>query len=420
MSWGGALAKLGDVRQGDLPYEVTPEMSNSKVQEILNQATADGRDVWFRDGEHGARSLTVPIGSKSRWLGAGVNNTVLTQNGSGDDVITLSAGNQHAVSIGGMSIIGSKVGTGSGIHIPAGATVSSSKFFDLRIDGMGGRGFFDEGITFSTKLENVRAHDCLDHLFDIKAVASPAYTLEQCYAQGVPTAGKAGFRIRGGYVLMSSCNGVLAGGGFPSDYWGLFGSSVADDGVLSYARVTLLNCNLEDFGTAAIRSRNNGVNLINTSILGPATGTVKAIAFDTSPNTPGVRINSLIQLKSGGAWANGQAIHGYNNVVPPFVSMDPAASYQFWDDAFGLVETVSIGGVERVASGRWALRARDHKASERYYIGTANAFWSSGTGTPEAVVTAPVGSLFTRTDGGGSTTLYVKESGTGNTGWVAK
>lgn len=33
---------------------------------------------------------------------------------------------------------------------------------------------------------------------------------------------------------------------------------------------------------------------------------------------------------------------------------------------------------------------------------------------------APVGSLFTRTDGGASTTLYVKESGTGNTGWVAK
>ena len=51
--------------------------------------------------------------------------------------------------------------------------------------------------------------------------------------------------------------------------------------------------------------------------------------------------------------------------------------------------------------------------------GTA-ATWSSGTGTPEAVVTAPVGSMFTRTDGGTGTTLYVKETGTGNTGWVAK
>jgi len=44
----------------------------------------------------------------------------------------------------------------------------------------------------------------------------------------------------------------------------------------------------------------------------------------------------------------------------------------------------------------------------------------SGSGTPENVVTAPVGSIYTRTDGGSGTTLYVKETGTGNTGWVAK
>jgi hypothetical protein len=44
----------------------------------------------------------------------------------------------------------------------------------------------------------------------------------------------------------------------------------------------------------------------------------------------------------------------------------------------------------------------------------------AGTGTPEAVVTAPVGSIFLRTDGGASTTLYVKQSGSGNTGWTAK
>lgn len=51
---------------------------------------------------------------------------------------------------------------------------------------------------------------------------------------------------------------------------------------------------------------------------------------------------------------------------------------------------------------------------------TSGPTWTSGTGTPEASVTAPVGSLYTRTDGGASTTLYVKESGAGNTGWVAK
>jgi hypothetical protein len=43
-----------------------------------------------------------------------------------------------------------------------------------------------------------------------------------------------------------------------------------------------------------------------------------------------------------------------------------------------------------------------------------------GTGSPNGSVTAIVGALYLRLDGGANTTLYVKESGTGNTGWVAK
>lgn len=43
-----------------------------------------------------------------------------------------------------------------------------------------------------------------------------------------------------------------------------------------------------------------------------------------------------------------------------------------------------------------------------------------GLGNPEGVVAAPVGSIYRRTDGGQNSTLYVKQSGNGNTGWVAK
>lgn len=51
-------------------------------------------------------------------------------------------------------------------------------------------------------------------------------------------------------------------------------------------------------------------------------------------------------------------------------------------------------------------------------LGTGGPRIMSGTGSPESVVTAPVGSLWLRTDS--STTLYVKQTGTGNTGWIAK
>lgn len=44
----------------------------------------------------------------------------------------------------------------------------------------------------------------------------------------------------------------------------------------------------------------------------------------------------------------------------------------------------------------------------------------TGANSPEGVYAANVGSLFLRQNGGASTTLYIKESGSGNTGWIAK
>ncbi len=58
--------------------------------------------------------------------------------------------------------------------------------------------------------------------------------------------------------------------------------------------------------------------------------------------------------------------------------------------------------------------------SDSFSLTASGPTWRNGTGSPEGVLTAPVGSLYSRTDGGADTTLYVKESGTGNTGWAAK
>lgn len=50
------------------------------------------------------------------------------------------------------------------------------------------------------------------------------------------------------------------------------------------------------------------------------------------------------------------------------------------------------------------------------------AYWKrilEGTGSPEGVVKAPIGTLYIRTDGGASTMLYLKVTGAAstNTGW---
>jgi hypothetical protein len=53
-------------------------------------------------------------------------------------------------------------------------------------------------------------------------------------------------------------------------------------------------------------------------------------------------------------------------------------------------------------------------------INRFSTYYYDGTGSPEGVVTARPGSIYLNKSGGASTTLYVKESGTSNTGWVAK
>jgi hypothetical protein len=58
--------------------------------------------------------------------------------------------------------------------------------------------------------------------------------------------------------------------------------------------------------------------------------------------------------------------------------------------------------------------------SDLAQIGDTLALIMTGAGSPESAVVAPKGTIFLRTDGGASTTLYVKTSGAGNTGWTAK
>lgn len=77
-----------------------------------------------------------------------------------------------------------------------------------------------------------------------------------------------------------------------------------------------------------------------------------------------------------------------------------------------------IGGVETF---RYDVNSIQPAAGKWIEFGTSGGpSVKAGTGSPEGVVTSKAGSLWLRSDGAAGTTLYVKESGTGNTGWVAK
>lgn len=85
---------------------------------------------------------------------------------------------------------------------------------------------------------------------------------------------------------------------------------------------------------------------------------------------------------------------------------------------------ISLGGATRPnADGTLALGGSSNRWNGTYTIRvyyTATLFDAYGAGSPEGSLTASIGSTYRRTDGGAATSFYVKESGTGNTGWTAK
>jgi parallel beta-helix repeat protein len=86
--------------------------------------------------------------------------------------------------------------------------------------------------------------------------------------------------------------------------------------------------------------------------------------------------------------------------------------FLYTDAASNSVVNVTIDTDAFKIRHRQALELADNPGSYVYEY--------AGSGSPEGVVTSPVGSTYRRSDGGAGTAFYVKESGTGATGWVAK
>lgn len=85
------------------------------------------------------------------------------------------------------------------------------------------------------------------------------------------------------------------------------------------------------------------------------------------------------------------------------------------------------GGVERayiLGTGEMFSNTRGYFQTGIRFLSTDGSFNDrglfTGSGSPEGALTAEPGSIYTNTAGGVSTTLYVKTSGSGNTGWTAK
>jgi hypothetical protein len=118
----------------------------------------------------------------------------------------------------------------------------------------------------------------------------------------------------------------------------------------------------------------------------------------------------------GKAWATGTA--GYVGYVGNATASNNRLNIGFHSKD-NILNVYFSGGVT-VGSSLTDPGDTNLAVAGKIYVGGNSVFHGAGSGSPEGVVTAPVGSTWSRTNGGAGTSFYVKESGTGNTGWVGK
>jgi hypothetical protein len=174
-------------------------------------------------------------------------------------------------------------------------------------------------------------------------------------------------------------------------------------------------------GNTVVVENGNGIRLLSTSLASISGNTLeaktlgkKAILLDKSDRC-------AIHGNIGANWTE--------NAILVFA--DDAVTYNYitavgnvWKNTPGslALQTQLSGGA---AIGRFLEYVQNVSDGDTIYSYDIHDTLNNvreiiGVGSPEGSFSAGRGSRYLRTDGGASTTLYVKESGTGNTGWVAK
>jgi hypothetical protein len=373
------------------------------IQAAIDAAEAAGGGiVYLPTGTYIAENLTLK--TTVHLLGAGIEATVVKLKAgstdpvfSGDDFGSLwntnSTAGIHSWSIRDLTIDGNKAnaaGGGRGIEVYGyGYELNRIVIRDCASDGLHSLWSDDAGApgpnSMEARLVNVEIHECDDYGIYWGGPHDSVWHGVIVWENGVD-----------GVVVKTNGNSLVATGchswGAAQNYaWNIQGSNVhligctAEGAITEQIIVTANDCHIAGGTIFAAGGGATGIHLhtvagcqIHTHVLNCTSGAIKFTADGGS---------HLIDILS--YQASGAAISG-----------TPSATNEM---------RVSVKG------GGTGSQVRHNGGL--IFMGEGDVSIRTGSGAPENNVTAAVGSLYLRTDGGAGTTLYVKESGTGNTGW---
>ena len=173
-----------------------------------------------------------------------------------------------------------------------------------------------------------------------------------------------------------------------------------------------------NYRRASIAQDANGLLVIDSNGLGSLYSTNNSIEIRVNgTNRLGISKSGSVSVSDGALLRLGSGASAGASINSPTdgaVLMQNFAGGDFGRLQFGGTDA-SFPAIKRSSATLQAVLANDTG-----FAPIQSLYIRFGAGTPEGSVAAPIGALYSRTDGGASTSLYVKESGTGNTGWVAK
>jgi hypothetical protein len=238
-------------------------------------------------------------------------------------------------------------------------------------------------------------------------------------------------------ILNIECNSITGSGGVQLDNTaqersGVFGCIVT---------------NFKDYGIKAVSSQNCGVEDLELNQATGATGGISwsgvsgrsyirnvSIVPNAGTGTYGINANNcnnvvISDIQPGshtyGVYFAGSGAGIISHIYAGGNSLGPTTYLVYLTGGSADVVLMSIGNngytntvYEGVSGTTYADSNIDFLVPRQIQMGQCRVY--TGVGSPAGSITANVGSLYLRADGGTSTTLYVKESGSGTSGWVAK
>lgn len=196
---------------------------------------------------------------------------------------------------------------------------------------------------------------------------------------------------------------------------------------VSFNRIEVVNSN--GSGITA-KSAHLDAGIIKLTCSG--TGLICGDNVSSGSNRGSINIGHLISYNTGVATTGAVIAIAFYSIAGTYLSIRRATQYDSRTPKAGYLIDINSGCAFGVLLGEVvspeSIVVAKFGGSDAYYRISGGASTTTPrqpaqfvcNGTPESMVSAAIGSTAVRLDGGASTTFYVKQSGTGNTGWVAK